>query len=293
MPVAYVKVISEYLTHKKPAEAEAELRSILELFCSLDDGHKISRADLFLDFCCCDQDIIDIDPNQFITRAEVIRPYYTNRELTGYDIGLGGDLSARLYNKTLQILTSKQDYLKPLWADGGWQEDETVWRVEFQMRRPVLDRFLVTTVQDLLRHRSELWTYLTRDWLRLSVPNDDSNRSRWPLHPLWVGVWDGGCGALDVPMQKRPRPNAAPDMSLLLQSLCQPLAGLFALQNITELKAGLEWLSLNLGKLLVDHTTSKGLRLDFYVTQSIKKKIRDYNLRLNDETLGNSGNFYR
>ncbi|HXY06112.1 MAG TPA: hypothetical protein VEI05_06205, partial [Burkholderiaceae bacterium] len=53
-------------------------------------------------------------------------------------------------------------------------------------------RSVATTLEAL----PGLWGYLTKEWLRLVVPNTgDENRARWPLHPFWGQLqlipWEG------------------------------------------------------------------------------------------------------
>ncbi len=45
-----------------------------------------------------------------------------------------------------------------------------------------------------------LWQYLTQHWLRLVVPDEQANRSRWPMDPAWTLLHD----------QYGPLANAAP-----------------------------------------------------------------------------------
>jgi len=292
IPVAYVKVRSQFLASYHPEQVLKILLSILQQFCTI-ESHLVSRADLYLDFCCYDPDIRHAEPRQFVTRADVIRPYYTDQVLTGWDVGLGSDLSARIYDKCLEITRSKKDYVKPIWQEAGWNGEETVWRIEFQLRRPVLEQLMVSSVQELVRRRGELWTYFTREWLRLCIPHPtDSNRARWAISPLWLNIWDGGCGSVDCPLRKRVQQSDEPEDAEILHRLCGILSTLFAVKNITDLKVGMSWLGLHLHDALRHHVSPKGIRLDMYLREQIKKKIRRYGLRLNDESLNNPGNFY-
>ena len=42
-----------------------------------------------------------------------------------------------------------------------------------------------------LHWAGHLWQYLTKRWLRLTVPTDDPNRGRWPEHPTWAALREG------------------------------------------------------------------------------------------------------
>ncbi len=42
-----------------------------------------------------------------------------------------------------------------------------------------------------LHWAGHLWSYLTKRWLRLTIPTEDPNRGRWPEHPTWAALRDG------------------------------------------------------------------------------------------------------
>jgi hypothetical protein len=35
-------------------------------------------------------------------------------------------------------------------------------------------------------HQEALWQHLTQHWLRLVIPDEQANRSRWPMDPAWT-----------------------------------------------------------------------------------------------------------
>jgi hypothetical protein len=98
-------------------------------------------------------------------------------------------LAARLYDKLYEICTSNKGYLIPLWKEGGWIEGEPVWRLEFEFKRDFLKQKNVIPLTEVLTHLNGLWSYATTEWLKLTIPNkDDTTRSRWPIHPLWIAL---------------------------------------------------------------------------------------------------------
>ena len=122
----------------------------------------------------------------------------------------GSPLSCSIYNKTLEIKQkSGKTWFYDLWRKGvqglhggAWDSESDVWRVEFRFRREFL-RNLKTPIEDaydLLHHFQPLWEYaagciaggdngLPDGWLRYVLPSEeDTNRSRWPVHPAWVVV---------------------------------------------------------------------------------------------------------
>jgi hypothetical protein len=110
-------------------------------------------------------------------------------------------LSCSTYNKRLEIVQkSGKTWFFDLWRSNGWDGEADVWRVEFRFKREVLHEFQIEWAYDVLSEMKRLWDYaagragggddgLPDGWLRYVVPTeDDSNRSRWPVHPAWVVV---------------------------------------------------------------------------------------------------------
>lgn len=191
VPLAYVQIKSDWLVYRGILEAVAELDVIIEQFGCFDALQiqaNVSRADLFVDFvCACPFDSLPVVA--WVSRAKRISTHTISRAFTGYSFGLGGDMSARLYDKTKELEESKKDYLKKLWTDKGWDSESTVWRLEFQFKRSVLIEHQAGTVEELLSRLSALWRYSATSWLKLTVPSEtDSTQSRWPLHPIWEAL---------------------------------------------------------------------------------------------------------
>src|SRR5207248_6913437 len=80
----------------------------------------------------------------------------------------------------------------------GWDGESDVWRVEFRFKRDFLHTLKppIEGAYDLLDQFKPLWDYaagrltggedgLPDGWLRYVVPTQDTNRSRWPVHPAW------------------------------------------------------------------------------------------------------------
>lgn len=188
IPLAYVQVKSQWLTAHGVAAVVEELTAIAAEFGTLEGVAQVSRADLFVDFMTPAR-LDNLPPGSWVTRAKRISTHTLVGILSGFSIGLGGDISARLYDKTLQIESSGQDYLKALWYDVGWEPDQTVWRLEFQFERRVLVEHGAKDVDTLLSKLKALWLYATTQWLKLTVPNpEDATRARWPLHPMWTAL---------------------------------------------------------------------------------------------------------
>ena len=150
-------------------------------------------------------------------------PFLSGNVCTGYVFGKGHVL-ARLYNKTRQAQQSHLDwYFTLLEQQNGaaFDPEQDVWRLEFQLTRAGIKGFRLATKQELtdpdevieaeleaedlpsigtvrkaLHWAGQVWLYLTKRWLRLVEPHNDTNRGRWPMHPTWRVLREGFAQAL-------------------------------------------------------------------------------------------------
>ena len=129
VPLAYVQVRAEYLAFASLDAVLADLRFILNTVGRLRDELVVNRADLCFDFVPpCP---LDWPERAWITRARLIEPHYYNHRLTGWSFGRGSKMSARLYNKLLEIAQKSHAlYWFELWKAKGWIDGEDVWRLE-------------------------------------------------------------------------------------------------------------------------------------------------------------------
>ena len=243
LPLAHVQISSEYLAAVGVEAATANLCGIIAQFSENTGIPKISRADLFLDFVCA-VDFDGLDQDCWLTRANLLAKYYDRRipyPFTGWVIGVGGDLSSRLYEKTVEIeYKSHKVYLYELWEPQGWQKGDQVWRQEFQLRRDVLKQLNIEHVPDLLTQQAELWRYLTQDWLRLSIPNpNDATRTRWATHPAWQSVSDIYAQPFDQPRLKRFRAQRLPGDDWIFLNGLSGVTSFMASRGIDDFGEGL------------------------------------------------------
>lgn len=286
LPLATVQISSEYLHAVGEGTATANLCSIIAQFGG-NDAPIISRADVYLDFMCT----VDFDglPQEcWMTRANLLAKYYDRRipyPFTGWIVGQGGDLSSRLYEKTVEIeYKSRKFFFHELWQPRGWKTGDQVWRQEFQLRREVLKQLGLNTVPELLNSFDGLWRYLTQDWLRLTVPNpNDATRTRWPTHPAWQSiseVFDQFTD--DRPRLTRFRPQRTPREDWMMVNGLGGLTSFMASRGIEDFDEGL---SEYLHRAKVFHHIN-GRNLEDYVLLKVKTKARRYNT-LDNTTGGN------
>ena len=196
LPLAFVQTRSEFLASVGPVHATDAARRVVELLGVIEAEPTVSRIDLTADFTSS-MAMDSWDRSAWITRAEHRHAHAMGDNFSGWSIGLTGPVGFGLYDKLLEVVTrSKKTYLFPLWQQRGWFPGDQVWRAEFQLRRPVLAQFGLTTLPETLKAIPSLWQYLTSEWLRLAVTMpEDENRARWPVHPFWERLqqlsWEG------------------------------------------------------------------------------------------------------
>ncbi|GAB1532579.1 MULTISPECIES: replication initiation factor [Brevibacillus] len=190
-----VKFLSSYIWSFGLKDAFSKFVSWLESVSALITGTKVSRADI-----CADTDLVifkEPDIKGVVTLARKRQKYFVDSEhaigraFSGFTIGKGSPLQARVYNKSIEIPTSGKAWFKEIWLANNWSEDKEVWRVEFQILRNVLKEFGINTVEDLLKAESRLWSYLTQQWLTIRQPSPDKVY-RWKLKKKWQTIQEAG-----------------------------------------------------------------------------------------------------
>ncbi len=187
LPQLYVQVSSELLTCYGLDNAIIHLRKIVLMLMETIEEETISRMDIFTDFVT-DKELEGIEKVSWVTRAQKIHKYWKGDIFTGWTIGQGGDILARLYDKTVEIEKSHKDYLKEIWEKQGWDTFQRVWRLEFQLRRELLGQMKINTFLSLTEKSNDVWRYVTQDWLRLAIKDNTLNRTRWKTNPLWEKI---------------------------------------------------------------------------------------------------------
>ena len=232
-PLAYCKFSSLVLTRLGVPESVARLEKLLRELGEVDGPAKVSRLDLYVDFIA-PYPLDDWHKDAWVGRGRSVNKYWEGAACSGWSIGIGGLLSARLYDKTLEITKSRKDYLKPLWEAAGWVPGQSVYRLEFQFRREVLQELGVSLYADLLAKLGALWAYASQDWLRLTVPDlVDQTSSRWPTHPMWQVLAAIDWGSLDT-YKRIPSKSSAPDEKRLLDQYLAVLTSSMAVHGQTD-----------------------------------------------------------
>lgn len=140
-------------------------------------NESLARVDFTFDYKI---NQVDFNEDDFLTRSTKDNKHREHRKAQTFQFGKN-DIVLRVYDKVAEI---KEESGKA-WFFILWSEEKNVWRVEWQVRKPILKEFGIVTFQDLKERRGHLLRYLAEEHDTLRQPTEDSNRSRWPLHPLW------------------------------------------------------------------------------------------------------------
>lgn len=280
VPLAFVKLSSAYLSSETPEDAEKHLRGIVGQFGELEGPALVSRIDLFVDFVSSED--MEWDRRSWITRGRKVWAHAEDDDFSGWSIGMGGIMSARLYNKSLEIEVTGKQYFKELWRKVGWDGKATVWRLEFELKREVLTQHGISTLYDTLPSLNGFWSYATTEWLRLAIPNpDDKTRSRWPIHPLWQYLSSVDFGSDGGPLSKRFTPSRVPSDDKMFSLGFSMLINFMAKNGIRNLDEGLIAFESAMCNYHDHKSFDMGLSFDDYVAERVSIKCRQFNTMMN------------
>lgn len=283
IPMAYVQISSEYLTHKAHGEIVLELQKLLSELGSINSSASVSRIDLFVDFGS-NESMEAWDRHAWVTRSDKIDQYSIKGMFSGWTIGLGSPLAGRLYDKILEIVTSKKDYLVPLWKQAGWNGDSRIWRMEFEFKRETLRQLNVKTYEDAKQNLNGLWDYATTNWLRLTLPTPaDSNRSRWPLHPLWGYISSIDFETFGGDLSRTFSAQRIPSDQRLFSHGFSVLSSFMAREGLTDFGAGLELYCTDLYHYVHNRSMQEGVTFEGLVGEKVAVKAKRFNSILNKQ----------
>jgi hypothetical protein len=279
LPLAYVQISSEYLTHAGIEQAETSLRYVVNTLGLVKETANVSRVDLFADLAAtCEMDAFH-PLRDWVTRVESMSLHYSNGQFSGWSFGSGGDIVARLYDKTLEIeKKSKKFYLHDLWRHNGWDGNRQVWRMEFEAKRNALVSLNLSKLSDLLPNQAALWRYLTENWLRLTIPIEtDSNRTRWGNHPLWDFISTAFDDEGNATKLARFNPARLPQDERLFVHGLGGLTSFMASRGIEELSEGIGEFFHQAKEYHAVRSGMKYRGLENYVGKKVQGKNRRFN----------------
>jgi len=157
----------------------------------------MTRVDFAFDYAL---NSIDFDEDSFVTFSVKDSQHRENGQVQTFTFGRT-DVVLRVYDKVAEI----EQQSGKVWLFDLWGQDESVWRVEWQIRKDLLREYGIRTFAELAIGIKPLLRYLATEHDTLRMRTNDNNRSRWPLHPLWRAVQQAveelddvdGCNAVD------------------------------------------------------------------------------------------------
>lgn len=151
----------------------------------------MSRVDYCFDFIT-DNDF-EPDPKNFVTHPRTTVTGILTEDIKfalrgGYYqsvmVGKMPNRQTVIYDKTAEIISHHKPYWWALWGLDPEKFKGRIWRVETRAGKNELDNWNIKTFEDLETKIGDVFQKnLTAT--RYTERSKDSNRSRWPVHPLW------------------------------------------------------------------------------------------------------------
>lgn len=138
---------------------------------------RLSRVDYAFDYHL---PVIDFDEDSFVSRSTKDSQYRKDGKVQTFKFGTE-NVVLRVYNKVDEINEKSQKS----WLFRLWGIDQDVWRIEWQVRKDQLRKLGISSMQSLEERQADLLRTLSTNHTSLRIKGDDSNRSRWAIHPLW------------------------------------------------------------------------------------------------------------
>ncbi|HEY1613373.1 MAG TPA: hypothetical protein VGF97_06745 [Rhizomicrobium sp.] len=175
----------------------------------------IARVDVAFDFAI---GAPDFGVDDFVSIAAKDANWREHRKPQTFMFGRS-NIVCRVYDKVAEIAQQSGK----AWLFDIWGVREGVWRCEFQIRGERLKSAGIATIEQLRAHLPDLTRDLARRHTSLRVPNADSNRSRWPLHPMWTALLAAADKLITPPAH--PPPHFHDGINYALERACASVLG--------------------------------------------------------------------
>ena len=191
---AHVKMSAYGLATKGIKKLKAECDDFFEKINSVlnKENTRISRLDYALDFYAPN---LIVDANEFITHAKRSKSEQIERQLAGdrvtyLRIGKMPRMQLCVYDKYAQIqgkadLVWRDIYSQSIHDAGLDPKSRSWWRVEFRLGKNAIDKFVSPRLWDSVLNKAALAFQAAGRQISWRQPTEDTNRSRWSLHPIW------------------------------------------------------------------------------------------------------------
>lgn len=203
-----VSVSSAQLALRGLKRVREHLESVLEtLGIGFQRGtESIARVDFALDFLFPTFELISdyfVMSSRFgkMRHADLItyKEAGNSSRTTSVTVGKNPGRQIIIYDKRLEVITKRKLHWIEIWNGLRKQnklppinlkkpEESRIWRVELRAyKRHLKEDWGVSTWYELQQKLPYIYRALLRD-VRYTAPSEDTNRSRWPDHPLWNRV---------------------------------------------------------------------------------------------------------
>lgn len=205
------------------------------------------------------------DRHRFVCRARSLVTYEENAEFSGFTFGKRntGSMTARIYNKTLEIEGNGHDWWFELWGE-AFDADRPVIRVEFECSRELLHEMGLSDPDDVLAASGDLWAYCAQEWLTYRQPSEHHAVSRWPIAAAWEAIQQSSLAVGSLPMSRIKKGRSKGGLRLLMPLLngcVASFAALIGAGSITDvcrrLPAFLAAYEVSSGRTFLDRVTEK------------------------------------
>lgn len=239
-----VSARSAWLAVKGFGRVRVEMYEFLEAIGADVLAESIARVDYAVDVRGADLPGFVLEPTAFVMHshtsradhAEDIDIHGVSGRYTSVTVGKMPGRQVIVYDKTREVAARQKAEWLEIWSASlvkqgraPLAEGERVHRVELRAGKAYLkDRWGITTWADLDAKLGDLFAAAMAD-IRYCEPTSDSNRARWPLHPLWEAVAEAVTGDL-FEMTSGARPGVVKEVrrAALAQTMSAMILGLLA-----------------------------------------------------------------
>lgn len=182
-----VRIKSEYLWAVGYENAWFNFKAFFEKHIGNISEQQVSRVDL-----CCHTDNLILSNGDDTTFKGIFFSHEVKtfrRKVSGMNFGSRntGRVYCRIYNKTLEVNQKKQKlWFYNIWNDCGLKTD-SVWNVEFEVKREFLRMHGINTVEELYSSLKTIWEYCTYKWL-VKTNLDKTRIERSTIDDRWVDI---------------------------------------------------------------------------------------------------------
>lgn len=103
VPMAYIKLSSEYFTYKTPAASEEALYKVLSNLGVIESSANVSRIDLCVDFSS-ELNMESCERESWVTHDPSVNSYAMDKHFVGWAIGFGCVMAAACMTRCLRLL---------------------------------------------------------------------------------------------------------------------------------------------------------------------------------------------